>query len=194
MRRVYLIGRGPILYIAAALLVAARLAAAEDVPPEDLADQDITMAVMMELVSEHPAAYENVQVMTKDGVVTLTGAVPHLLARQRAAAIVQSFKGVKAVVNRLEVELEPRPDAELRDDVLAALAVEPATAASGIDVDVQDSVVTVRGEVDSHVERVLALQTARGVRGVRRVVNRLDLHYAEERPDEEIAADVRSRL
>jgi osmotically-inducible protein OsmY len=40
-------------------------------------------------------------VNTRDGIVTLSGWVDNLLAKERAGQIAESVKGVRAVVNRI---------------------------------------------------------------------------------------------
>lgn len=168
-------------------------ALASDAPP-DVTDDDITLAVMLELASEHPHAFNQVQVTTQEGVVTLTGKAEHLLAKLRAATIVTSFRGVKGVVNRLEVDFEPRPDEDVRREVEAALQAEAATDELAIDVRVRQGIVGLSGEIQSHVQRTLAVQVAQGVHGVRQVEDRLHLRAGEARSDQQIAEDVRSRL
>jgi ABC-type multidrug transport system ATPase subunit len=57
--------------------------------------------------------YENVTVSTKDGVITLSGSVPHYAEKQAAERATQRVEGVKAIAEELEVNLtgiHKRPD------------------------------------------------------------------------------------
>ena len=67
---------------------------------------------------------------TWEGVVTLTGQADNLLGKEQATRIAESFKGVRAVVNRIEVSpglSERFPDTNLKLEVEIALAENPVT-------------------------------------------------------------------
>lgn len=162
--------------------------------PKALADKDITSAVESELFEDSSVPHNDVEVSTRGGVVTLTGTVSNLLARDLAQRLAQTVRGVRAVVNRLEV----RPSVDKSDDALKrlvqnALAYDPAADAYELQVAVQDKVVTLSGKVQSFAERELAERVARSVAGVREVRNAIALEY-KPRSDGEILADARARL
>jgi osmotically-inducible protein OsmY len=106
----------------------------------------------------------------------------------------EMVEGVKAVVDRVEVADGDRPDDAIRRDVRAALRVDPASDEPRLTVNVLDGTVTLLGEVGSFVEKKLAERAARSVRGVREVVDQLEVHYPGPRADGEILADVRGAL
>ncbi len=136
-----------------------------------------------------------IDVAVAEGVVTLTGSVGSLLAKERAARLAQAVRGVRAVVNRVEVTGGTRTNRAVRDDVDDALVLDPATDAFEIRVTVDgNQMVTLHGAVDSYAERSLAETVAKGVRGVRGVTNRITVDYASDRPDTEIARDIEGRL
>jgi osmotically-inducible protein OsmY len=62
-------------------------------------------------------------------------------------------------------------DAALTAEVKMALAVKRGVAATEINVDTDQGVVTLRGQVDSQAERQLAVMVAKDVHGVKDVVN-----------------------
>ena len=70
---------------------------------EDIKDVDITLAVGRQLQIDEGVPAHLVDVRTKDRIVTLSGPVEHLLARERAAEIAATVKGVRAVNNLIEV-------------------------------------------------------------------------------------------
>ncbi|MGE3171826.1 MAG: BON domain-containing protein [Planctomycetota bacterium] len=182
--------------IGAALALPAQDAAQAQAPATPPADRAITDAIDDELWLDHAVSAQAVDVTVQDGIATLEGAADNVLARHRAAAIARTVKGVRAVINRIDVT----PPAELsgnrlRQDVDAALLSDPATDAFEVDVAADDDGrVTLTGKVESWAERELCARVAKGVCGVTSLDNRLDVDYRTERPDTEIRADVTARL
>jgi osmotically-inducible protein OsmY len=80
-------------------------------------------------------------------------------------------------------------DKELKQHVLNALDWEPGLNASDIGISVDEGVVTLRGNVSSYTERVIAERVALRVFGVKAVANDLAVHVPShaERTDTEIA-------
>lgn len=173
------------------VLMATPLSAQE----EPLSDQAIADAVSDELFSDFAVTGEAVDVLVSDGIVTLTGVTDNLLTKERAARIARAVKGVSSVVNSIAV-IPPvtRTDAQIRDDVKAALLTDPATASYQVTVSVKDKAVALSGEVDSLAERMLAEKAAKGVRGVTAVNNEITVDYQEQRADRDIRNDIVQRL
>lgn len=161
----------------------------------EIDDPAIRNAVKEELADAVPMPRNEIEVRCRDGVVTLDGNVPSLLAREWAARIAKTVKGVRAVVNRIQVQPSPqRSDDEIRTDVQNALMNDAATESYEIAVTVVDNAVTLSGTADSWQERRLAALVAQGVRGVVSLENRIEVREREERPDPAIKADVRGAL
>ncbi len=161
----------------------------------EVTDLSISDAVEDQLRLDHAFASDLVDVTTQDGVVTLSGSVDNILAKERAARIAAKVKGVRAVVNTIAV-VPPilRSDSEIEDDVKAALRLDPAAESYEVDVDVQDNVVTLTGRVDSWQERTLSEKVAKGVQGVTGLENKIDVLYKVDRPDAEIEAEIEQAL
>lgn len=87
-------------------------------------------------------------------------------------------------------------DKELKQHVQSALDWEPSLDASDIGVSVDESVVTLRGNVRSYTEKVAAERVALHVYGVRAVANDLSVRLVSgfERTDTEIAQAALSAL
>jgi hypothetical protein len=90
-------------------LVALVAWSAANAPPahcagRDVTDGEITMAVESELWTDEVVDPNRIDVNATDGVVTLTGNVRTLLAKERAEMVAETIVGVRAVVNRMEVE------------------------------------------------------------------------------------------
>lgn len=161
---------------------------------EQLEDSRIQSAVTVELRNSPDVRAHLVEVNTEKGIVTLSGTVENVLARDRAGTIAGSIKGVRAVVNNVEVEPENVSDEEIERTVKTALLHDPAADSYELDVTVKGGEVTLSGEVQSWAEKGIAEKVVKGVRGVKKVENDVHVTYAEERPDEEIAKEVRRRL
>jgi osmotically-inducible protein OsmY len=161
---------------------------------EPIKDVDITVAVQGKLGADESVPAHRVDVDTNDGIVTLTGKVSSLRAKQRAERIAENRRGVRSVVNRIEVDPIERTDGEIAEDVRQALASDPAAESYEIEAAVEDGRVALTGVVESWQEKQLAADIVAGVRGVVAVDNEVRIEYPEERSDEEIAEDVRARL
>lgn len=191
-----------IALLACAVLFPAVVAAGTDTmkKTEDGAEQthfddaDVTRAIEVELIADPAVVPNGIDVSTKDGIVMLEGNVSNLLSKRRAEHIASSTRGVRAVINRIEVTEHDRSDRAIQVDVEYALADDPATESWEIRPRVRDGVVTLTGSVDSWAEKRLAEEVATGVLGVREVHNELGIDEAHERPDGEIEAEIERRL
>ena len=84
--------------------LAASASAAAGTVGEVLGDAAITASVKTDLAKDSNLSALAINVDTKDGVVTLNGPAPNAAAKARAESIAQGVKGVKSVVNHLEVK------------------------------------------------------------------------------------------
>ncbi|MFW6107168.1 MAG: BON domain-containing protein [bacterium] len=185
---------GALLALLCAALVVLGASPALAATGKEVTDEQITRAIETELALDDSVSAHLIDVETANGVVTLSGSVDNALGRDRAVEIAQAIKGTRSVVNRIKIKPVERTDEQIRDDVVAALAVDPAADAYQLDVQVQDAVVTLKGSVDAWAEKQLALNVAKGVRGVRDVKDEMDVEYEAERRDAEIQAEVKRRL
>ena len=89
-----------------------------------------------------------------------------------------------------------KTDLELKGDVTAELAWDPAINAAGIGVMVKDGVVTLTGRLDSFAEKHALEQALQRVEGVRGMALELDVKLPSEhqRSDSEIAQTAASAL
>lgn len=181
-----------LLALAALCAATAPLAGAGE--PEEIDDKKITRAIQSELELDRGVSAHLIDVETSEGIVTLSGSVDNALAKDRAVAIAQSVRGVRAVVDRVRVKPPHRPDKELKDDIVEALAVDPAAETYELAVEVNDGVAELSGTVQSWAEKHLAEQVAKGVRGVKSVTSNIRIVYPREREDDDIRAGIRRRL
>jgi len=180
------------ILLAAAAFAAPSPAAAAD-PPHDRA---VANAVETELLHDNKAALNDIDVKVSEGIVTLEGESPHILGKQRASRIAETVKGVRAVVNLLEVRPRTAVSApQLKKDVKDALFADPAAESYELNVSADDDgAVTVSGRVDSWEEKQLAVQVVKGVRGVTGVVDRIRVNHRSDRTDAEIIEEIKARL
>jgi osmotically-inducible protein OsmY len=162
---------------------------------KQISDVDITSAIETELFKDRAVPADKIDVKTDQGVVTYTGAVNTILAKDRAEKIAESIVGVRAVVNRINVEPGVScSDAKLKKDVDNALLLDPATDSYEITPIVSNGVVTLTGEVDSWQEKELSTAVTKGVRCVKDIRNDLTVKYRMDRSDLEIKTEIEGRL
>lgn len=164
--------------------------------PPVLSDEGIETAIESELITDSAVNYLDVDVEVAEGIVTLKGRVDNLLAKDRAQRLAETVRGVRSVINRVDVHIPDAPeDAKIQTSIKEALAVDPATESYEVDVEVKnDGQVTLTGVVQSWQENQLVEQVAKGVKGVREVSNDLSIRLPEERDDREIKTEIESAL
>lgn len=160
----------------------------------NLTDKDISNAVETELLFNATTPSYMLDVTTNEGIVTLDGSVNNILAKDRAVKIARTVKGVRGVVDQIEVDAVPRLDMNIANDVSEALFEDPATDSYEVDVSSNNGIVTLKGTVDSWQEKELCAFVVKGVRGVKGVNNEIDIIYNADRADYEIKKDIEQTL
>jgi osmotically-inducible protein OsmY len=137
-------------------------------------DSDIQKDLIAELNAEPNLRNDDIAVGVRDGVVTLAGRVDSYADKWRAERVVSKIKGVKAVVNELEVRLpsgSQRSDQEIARAAVNALQWNVLVPHDRIQVVVQDGWITLRGEVDWYYQKEEAERTVRNITGIKGVSN-----------------------
>jgi len=161
----------------------------------DLVDENIESAVEKELSDDQAVPAHLIDVGCMDNVVTLSGSVDNLLAKERAVSIAKTVKGVRSVVNRIVVEpVTVKSDSAVYTDVTEALLSDPATESYEIDTSVNNGVVTLEGMVNSYMEKAQAERVAKSVSGVKEVDNLLVFDHKTTRPDKEFQAEIKKAM
>lgn len=127
-------------------------------------------------------------VAADEGSVVLTGYVNSYAEKLAAERAAKRVHGVRAVANDLEVRLTVgRTDADIAHDVAIALRVH-ASIPEAVKAAVHHGHVTLTGTVPWLYQKTLAEKAATHIRGVRHVINRVEVVPAAA------ARDVRRRI
>ena len=141
-------------------------------------NEEIQTDVLEELKWDTHVRPNEIGVVVKDGVVTLTGWVDLYLKKMAAEEAAHCVRGVKAVANDIEVRLPgfaERTDADLAAAVLNALRWDAAIPAGTLDVTVSQGWVTLKGEVEYAFQKRDAERAVQRLPGVKGVINRLTI-------------------
>jgi osmotically-inducible protein OsmY len=148
-------------------------------------DQEIEAEVRRLLQWHALVPNQLIQVEVQDGTVTLSGEVASPAEQQRAAGLawVRGVRHVNTVPLRTKAEgleyqgteYELKSDAAIAAAVRNALEREPRIDTHDVRVQVKDRVVTFSGTVRSSSARAAVLRTARGLLGVAKVRDELEI-------------------
>lgn len=170
------------------------LLAAPAGPAPALDDAWIARALGEALEDEASVPAGRVHAEVHDGVAHLDGTVATVLARDRAAAVAERVRGVRSVVNAVEVSPVAREDDAIAEAVRAVWRADPALPADSLSVEVESAVVTLGGSVATGHLRRFAAAAARGVPGVRAVHNEVVVEPHVDRSDDALRAEIQQRL
>lgn len=171
-----------------------RTAADSAATPRPVTDSDIQVAVIRRIEAAGALPAAAIQVSVDDRIVTLRGNVHRGQERLRAADVAEETRGVRAVVNLLQVNRTDVSDAELTQRLSDALKSESAEEFANVQVSVQGSQARLSGIVPRALAKELAEETAWFTGGVTSVDNQIQVVPGFTRPDEEVADAVRASL
>lgn len=160
-------------------------------------DEQIQQDVFDELAWDARVQPNEVGVIVKDGIVTLTGWVDSYAKKWAAEEDALRVRGVKAVANEIEVRLPgeaQRTDADLARDVTQALEWDAFVPIDKLDITVSNGWVTLRGEVDWEFERKDAERVVRRLKGVRGVSNLITVRPRIKPSPDEVQRKIREAL
>lgn len=163
----------------------------------------ITTQIQSRYYADESLRAHNVDVATSsDGTVHLSGQVDSEVARRRAVEIARAAEGVRNVDDRLRVarqstnaahgtgmsptveggpalgagtSAQPVEDLWITTKVNSKYFADPDVSGMAVDVDTDQGVVTLQGDVDSEAARRRAIALARNTDGVREVVDKLSV-------------------
>ena len=162
-----------------------------------ITDGWITMKIHAQFVTEEALDGSDIDVDTRNGVVTLTGTIPTEAGRTRAVAIVKATEGVKNVSDKLRIAKDTDRaegavkegardttgaakqggrrvnDGWIKSKVYSQFLTEDALENSDIDITVKNGVVTLNGTVASAAGKTRAVAVAKATEGVKDVKDSL---------------------
>jgi len=123
--------------------------------------------------------FKNVKANVQNGIVTLTGTVDVYDQKADLDKRVHRIKNIKGVENEVEVAGPEVPDAQLQDKLIRAIQYDRVgygtTAFNAIGVNVQNGVVTLSGTAYGPVDADSAVAVAANTKGVKDVVNEIQV-------------------
>ncbi len=140
-------------------------------------DSQIQTDVMNELKWDASVTQSQINVTSKNGIVTLRGHVPHYFEKARAENAAQRISGVRAIADEIEVKL--LADYERSDEDIAEAAINALKwnyqVPKGILIKVEKSWVSLSGEVEWDYQREAAGNCVSQLMGVTGVFNMISL-------------------
>ncbi len=157
---------------------------------KELTDELVMLAIDDELRRSEAVDGHRINVDVDEGIVTLSGHVPHLLAKEIAVGLAERVRGVVAVLDEMEVNTDRRENDALKTDLVTALSADPATHRLTINVAAQRNVVTLTGTVPSNGEKTLVGEVAMRVKGVIELKNELEVEPKIALTDKELQTEI----
>jgi hyperosmotically inducible protein len=161
---------------------------------EGIDDDSIRSAVQDQYFHDGLIPPTRAKVDVQYGIATISGTVDSVPVRDRAVALAGSVRGVRAVVDQLEVLPMARDDEEIVDEIERVLEVDCVLDPSRMDVGLTGGEARISGSVDSWSERFLAGRVVGSVRGVGSVNNALRVTREVEVTDDDIRSTIEKRL
>lgn len=117
-------------------------------------------------------------VLADDGIVTLTGFVDSYAKKIKAEEIVKFTKGVKAVIEKIEVKFGTNgavSDSEIAHEIVNALKWNWEIPNDAVKVKVENAWVTLEGELQWNYQRETAKRLVDNLLGVSGVTNKISI-------------------
>ncbi len=144
--------------------------------PDPWTDGLIREAIEEALERNPRVEADEVATTVRDGVAILMGEVESLQAKRTAEEEARNVTGIWQVQNHLQVQPpEERPDARITEDIQEALQRDAYLEQYDIEVQVEDGMAHLRGEVDSLYAGEQAEAIAAAVRGVMDIRSQLEV-------------------
>jgi osmotically-inducible protein OsmY len=160
-------------------------------------DEEIQRDILDELRWDARVQPNEIGVMVKDGVVTLTGWVDNYTKKWVAERAAHRVRGVAAVANEIEIRLSTtaeRSDTDIAAAAKQALEHAELVPEQKIEVTVSEGWVTLKGEVEWQYQRIEAERAVHGLTGVRGVTNLIMVKARPQLSPEEVKRRIEQGL
>jgi len=146
--------------------------------PEDTrSDAELSQAVRNALDWDVFIPRTRIRSSVSSGRVVLEGQVDFCSQREDAARAIRNIRGIRSVLNRIEVHPTADEPYLVQKSIEAALERRAEREARRINLDVHDGKVILSGVVHSWAERQSVVGAAKGTPGVRSVDDRLSIEH-----------------
>jgi len=160
-------------------------------------DEQILHDVQDELKWDARLQPNEIGIIVKDGVVTLTGWVDSFVKKWAAERAAMRVAGVRAVANDVKVRLPgaaERTDADIAAAAVHALQWDSLVPDQSIKVKVSQGLVTLEGDVQWEFEKRAAERAVRNLAGVRGVVNLIKIRPRTQPSPEDLKREIEKAL
>ena len=141
-------------------------------------DTQLKNDVMEELEWSPAVTAGDIKVAAHDGVVTLSGTVPHYAEKRAAERAAQRVTGVKAIAEDMTVDLDgifKRDDSDVAQSVVSSLGWH-VLVPKNVQATVEKGWVTLSGNAQWEYQRSAAGEAVRHLFGVKGISNDIVLH------------------
>jgi len=137
-------------------------------------DHQLQKAVLDQLDFDPSINSSHIGVTARDGIVTLSGHVPSFGEKRAAETTAGRVKGVKVIIDQLDVEIPTHrqtTDEEIAERAYARLASNLSVPLDRIKLAVEKGVVTLRGDVAWNYQRLAAEEDLHKLDSIRDINN-----------------------
>ena len=147
-------------------------------------DEEIRLEVIKELELEPKIGNPTqIEVVVKEGIVTLGGYVNHYMDRVNAKIAAERVSGIQGIVQNIEVEIpaeSKQEDLEIARMASSAIDIISILPRGHIKVAVRDGRVTLGGDVEELHQKEEAETIVSKILGVREMTNNIEvIHYVK---------------
>ena len=158
----------------------------EEKPQKERSDSGMGVELKTKFFADSQLSGWDVNIDVKNGVITMTGTVPNEQHKRKADMLAKTIAGQRGINNELQVtdeqvEEEKRSDRAIGAETKAKLFADSELSGWRINVDTQDGIVMMQGEVESEMLKRKATALAQTVAGVREVKNQITVKEKSER-------------